>query len=112
MSDKALEIGDTVIIRGVITGINPTIGMVKIKTNDDCPASILFVSASRISEIIPKPWEPKVGELARYCSAPNNGTVPATILAIAEGYAMLRFNNASVGTVRVSSLSSPVPSAV
>lgn len=110
MSNKAPEVGDTVILEGVVTEINDS-GQFKFKSECTYP-TMFWVSSKRIKTVIPKPWTPVVGELARYCSAPNNGTVPATILAIVEGHAMLRFNDNSVGTVRVSSLSSPVPSAV
>lgn len=109
MSNKALEVGDTVIIRGVVVKTDRTRDMVNIKTNDDCFTPLLYVSAIRISEIIPKPWEPKVGEPARYYPDYSSVTTSATVLAIAEGHAMLRFSDNSVGTTRVSSLSSPVP---
>lgn len=108
MTNKVPSVGDTVVVRGVVEYVDAV--CVQINTRDDALMSNLYLNIDRIYEIIPKPWTPVVGGLARYCS--STYTSPATILAIAEGHAMLRFNDNSVGTVRVSSLLSPVPSAV
>ena len=63
MSGKP-QIGDTVVIRGVVTKIHNSSIKIKTKTFHDTlePEFSPYISMSRISEVIPKPWVPKVGD--------------------------------------------------
>lgn len=59
MLNKTPEIGDTVVIRAVVLEVGNE--MFKLKgSNDDCPFP--WLHNDRITEVIPKPWGPKVGD--------------------------------------------------
>lgn len=60
MSIKQPEVGDTVVIRGVVTYSDCM--MFRFKQDGTNSDESMLVPNARISEIIPKPWEPKVGE--------------------------------------------------
>jgi len=63
-SIKKPEIGDTVIIRGVVVETQgPRLRMTTIRVDEGDEDKHLCVLTSRISEVIPKPWEPKVGDV-------------------------------------------------
>lgn len=52
------KVGDTVVVRGVV--LTAPTGFVYIKTSGSMGE--LLVSLDRITEVIPKPWEPAVGD--------------------------------------------------
>lgn len=62
-NNKQPKVGDTVVIRGTITkewgGSNNKSGHFNISFPDGTTTSIF---GCQIEEIIPKPWEPKIGE--------------------------------------------------
>lgn len=62
---KLPEVGDTIIIRGIVTEITPSYDGSIVKYIDQ-NGSEGRVLASRISEVIPKPWEPKAGDRVKY----------------------------------------------
>lgn len=82
--NKRPEVGDTVVVRGVVLSVAPT--FCYIRTDDE--SSQLGISFERISEIIPKPWEPKVGDQIRYNVGDqiryNTGAFIYTIQAIIQ----------------------------
>lgn len=72
---KLPEVGDTVVIRGVVTSNDGAI--IQFRTpGHPIPISI---TAGRLAEIIPKPWEPKVGDTV-WINGKSN--LPRTLLAL------------------------------
>lgn len=60
---KQPKIGDTFIIRGIITHVDSVFFRY---SQDHNQGQSCLMPLDRISEVIPKPWEPKVGDQIRY----------------------------------------------
>lgn len=77
---KRPEVGDTVIIRGTVCDIDAHYFSMYTSSGQDSK-TLMYVSYAREFEVIPKPWEPKVGDRIRY----NSGsTFVYTIRAIVQ----------------------------
>jgi len=79
-----MKVGDTVIIRGVITKIDDIASSIIIETENPGlnGSNKWFVAKSRVSEVIPAPVTPKAGET--WTMVFDNTTYPAKILFVDE----------------------------
>lgn len=85
--NKRPEIGDTVIIRGIVCAFTDYPGGFRFCQDGGIASPVLDLS--RISEVIPKPWEPKAGDRMRY----NTGTFIYTIQAIFQDKVWVYWTN-------------------
>lgn len=84
---KRPEVGDTVVTRGVVIGpssYNEDVFLVKLGTDVKT-----YLSIKHITEVIPKPWEPKVGDKIRH----KDGGQIYTIKALVDDQAWFAYKN-------------------
>jgi len=61
------KIGDTILVKGIVKGIFSDRSILYITNNGICVSANL----EDVTEVIPKPWEPKVGEKIKHTSYPK-----------------------------------------
>lgn len=65
-----IQVGDTVIIKGVVQSLGQSdLGFIYIHHPAGDNHNTLGIHKSYISEVIPKPWIPEVGELVKWPGA-------------------------------------------
>lgn len=71
---KTPNIGDTVVIRGVVTSVHPVISNSahSYLYYRDKLDNLRSVYIECVDEVIPKPWEPRVGDKLQYLNTLSN----------------------------------------
>lgn len=101
---KRPEVGDTVIIEGVVTSVSGVCFFFKTpKYGTNSPEFMHQMHLDRIKEIIPKPWAPKVGDMVYTPTYRMSGGIE--LRAIFGEYAVIWWSDHS-GAPKIEPLSS------